>query len=282
MISERNIYVSERGRRHGRAAVFSLIVCALLFIGACASINQTLGLGTAEKTKQLKVGMKYERVEALLGKPEWSKNVKSQRVVRWNLHELWRGWVPYDMVFDGTKQTLISWSVNEKDYNSYQEALIQMFGTDSGGAAGTAGEQAPAASDKPASTPQKTVAKAPPAAQSTGLMRQMAGTWYSFSGSGLGYSGGTERRVILCPDGAYYSSSESGYSSGAGTGDAWGTASQGRDRGTWRIQGTVSQGTIVTTAPDGSDTVYQYQSCGSGCYYFGGTKFAYEGPANCP
>jgi len=44
------------------------------------------------------------------------------------------------------------------------------------------------------------------------LMHQMAGVYYSFSSAGPSSSGGTERKVTLCPNGTYYSGSESGYS----------------------------------------------------------------------
>ncbi len=114
------------------------------------------------------------------------------------------------------------------------------------------------------------------------LMRQMAGEYYSFSSAGLSYSGGTERRVTLCPDGTYYSGTESSYSAGAGTSDAWGAASQRSGRGTWKVQGNVNQGLLTTIEPSGEATEYQYQRCGGGCIYFGDTKFAFAGPAKCP
>jgi hypothetical protein len=117
--------------------------------------------------------------------------------------------------------------------------------------------------------------------QDGGLIAQMSATYYSFTSSGGGHSGGTERRVVLCPDGRYYTSTESGYSSGAGTGGAWGTASQKGSQGTWRVVGNVQKGTLTTITSDGRPTEYRYQSCGKGCYYFGSNKFAVEGPARC-
>jgi hypothetical protein len=66
-------------------------------------------------------------------------------------------------------------------------------------------------------------------------MAQMSATYYSFTSSGGGHSGGTERRVVLCPDGRYYSGSESGYSSGAGTGGCTGySKSKGQP---WDMEG---------------------------------------------
>lgn len=114
------------------------------------------------------------------------------------------------------------------------------------------------------------------------LMQQMSGNYYSFSSAGLSYSGGTERKVILCPDGTYYSATESSYSAGAGTADAWGIARQGGDRGTWRVRGNVNEGVLTTIGPDGKATEYRYQRCGGDCIYIGNTKFAVSTPANCP
>jgi hypothetical protein len=114
------------------------------------------------------------------------------------------------------------------------------------------------------------------------LMQQMAGSYYSFSSAGPYSSGGTERRVTLCPNGTYYSGSESGYSGGAGTGGAWGSASQQSGRGTWRVQGNVNQGILTTIDSSGKPTEYRYQRCGGDCIYIGNTKFAVAGPANCP
>jgi hypothetical protein len=114
------------------------------------------------------------------------------------------------------------------------------------------------------------------------LMRQMAGVYYSFSSAGLSYSGGTERRITLCPNGTYYSGSESSYSAGAGTGGAWGAASQQSGRGTWRVRGNINQGILTTIDANGKPTEYRYQRCGGDCIYLGNTKFAVAGPANCP
>ena len=87
--------------------------------------------------------------------------------------------------------------------------------------------------------------------------------------------------MTLCPDGTYYSGSESSYSAGAGTGGAWGTASQRVDRGTWRVQGNINQGLLTTIDSNGKATEYRYQRCGGDCIYFGNTKFAIAGAANC-
>ena len=86
----------------------------------------------------------------------------------------------------------------------------------------------------------------------------------------------------LCPNGTYYSGSESGYSGGAGTAGAWGSASQRSGRGTWRVKGNVNEGVLTTIDSSGKSTEYRYRRCGGDCIYIGNTKFAVAGPANCP
>jgi len=254
---------------HRREIALIAAMSVILLLSGCATMGESAGLGTADKAAQLKPGMKYEQVEALLGKPESSKTIKGQQIVRWNLHEYWKGWVPYDMVFDARKKTLVSWSANEKELQASQQKWTSMLGA-SGSAEGRAKAQSSGG------------ATAASGASDTGLMRQMSATYYSFSSAGVGSSGGTERRVVLCPDGTYHSGSESGYSGGAGTAGAWGSASQRKGQGTWRIVGSAQRGTLTTISSDGTPTEYPYRSCGQGCYYFGNTKFAVEGPARCP
>ena len=243
-------------------AVFPVLWIVSFCLCGCGG---ALGLDSAQKTNQLRPGMTYQEVVGMLGEPESSQNVQGKWVVRWSLHEYWKGWIPYDMEFDAKKKTLIAWSANEQEYQRRQQQQAQQWeqqvgAASSGGAGGAAAATGP-------SDPQ--------------LMQQMAGNYYSFSSAGVGYSGGTERKVTLCPDGTYYSATESGYSGGAGTAGAWGAASQGGVRGTWRIQGNLQQGTMVTVDSSGKATTYRYERCGSDCVYFGNNKFAYAGPASC-
>jgi hypothetical protein len=184
-------------------------------------------------------------------------------IVRWNLQEMWKGYVPYDMVFNPKDQTLISWSANEEDFERKQEQLKEVV---------TVVEEASNEQSGNAS------ATGPNDAQ---LMQQFSGLYYSFSAVGGGQTGGTERKVSLCPDGTFREYSETGYSADAGTANAWGSASQGGNTGTWRIVGNMNKGTITTVSADGKATEYPFSRCGSDCVYFGNTKFALAGPPQC-
>jgi len=127
----------------------------------------------------------------------------------------------------------------------------------------------------------ESTADAPAGPNDAGLMQAMAAEYYSFSGS-------TERKVMLCPDGRYFNASESGYSGtfrdtgGYQTG-AWGAAGQKSGGGRWVIQGTGQQGTITLTAGDGSRSQVRYQATGErGCFTFNGNTFCVSGAARCP
>ena len=103
------------------------------------------------------------------------------------------------------------------------------------------------------------------------LATQIAGVWW-------GYSGSTERKIGLCPDGSYHDYSESGYSgqthdSGGYQTGAWGAAGQRAGSGTWTIQGDTQQGTIYVRYNNGNQTTLQYRQCGDiGCLLFNGNK----------
>lgn len=115
---------------------------------------------------------------------------------------------------------------------------------------------------------------------STDLLRYFAGTYYGFTGGSV-TSGGIERRFVICSNGQFYYSSESGYSGGAGTSGAWGVASQSGDAGTWSIKGSKTSGSIVLTYSNGNTNIVNFQVCGDGCIYFNNIKYAYEKPAMC-
>jgi hypothetical protein len=103
------------------------------------------------------------------------------------------------------------------------------------------------------------------------LAQQIAGTWW-------GYSGSTERKIGLCPGGAYRQFSESGYS-GRGSDSlgnptmAWGTASQGSSTGTWTISGSTQSGTIHVSYSNGRSAALRYRQIGDpGCLDIDGNR----------
>ncbi len=244
----------------------SLFILSLA-LRSCSS-TKTMALNSIQLTSQLRPGMSYSEVESILGKPKSSQVIDDKWIARYNLQEMWKGYIPYDMVFNASDQTLISWSENKKAWEENQAQLKLV--ADEVSKQATANTQAAQATGGGA---------APPAFENDKLLMQyFAGSYYSFSAVGGGQTGGSERKMSLCPDGKFNSSFESGYSGGSGS---WGTAAQGGGAGTWRITGTKTSGTIVTIDRSGKPTTYNFKVCGDGCIYFGNTKFAYAGAPDC-
>jgi hypothetical protein len=112
------------------------------------------------------------------------------------------------------------------------------------------------------------------------MTQAIAGEYYSYAGS-------TEKKLMFCPEGTFFDSSESSYS-GTGTDSlgnqnmAWGAAGQKQGSGQWAIQGTPQNGTITLVYKGGKRVEVKYQAGPEkGCYKFDGTVFCYSGPARC-
>lgn len=103
------------------------------------------------------------------------------------------------------------------------------------------------------------------------LQQQIAGVWW-------GYSGSTERKIGLCPDGSFRQYTESGYSgrmsdSGGYQTGAWGTANQSSGSGSWNIEGNTEAGTIYVRYQNGSTAAIRYRQVGArGCLDFDGNR----------
>jgi len=101
------------------------------------------------------------------------------------------------------------------------------------------------------------------------LQGQIAGIWW-------GYSGSTERKIGLCPNGTYMDYSESSYSGSSYNqyGDqvgAWGAANQSGGQGSWTIQGDTQSGTIYVQYSNGQNIQMRYSQIGDpGCLSFDG------------
>ncbi len=111
---------------------------------------------------------------------------------------------------------------------------------------------------------------APAGPNDEALAAEMAGTWW-------GYSGSTETKVGLCPDGSFSDFSESGYSGtmsdgGGNQTGAWGNASQSGGQGSWVIQGTNREGTISVRYNNGNTkNIKYYLANDDGCFKFNGS-----------
>ena len=204
------------------AVLAGFCIVVLVFVITSCGSTKTMALNSVQLTSQLKPGMSYSEVESILGQPRSTQVVNDQLIARWNLQEMWRGYIPYDMVFRAEDQTLVSWGENTKAFEQQQQQLKVV--------ADELEKQQPATGGTVSGG--NVLAPSPAFENDAALMNYFEGMYYSFSAVGGGNTGGTERKMSLCPDGKFRINSESGYSGGG-----WGTASQGGDRGTWRIAG---------------------------------------------
>jgi len=137
----------------------------------------------------------------------------------------------------------------------------------------------------PGSAPPANTGKtAPPGAgpgslNNSELAAEISGIWW-------GYSGSTERKIGLCPQGRYHDYTESSYSGSSkdslgNPSTAWGTANQKGSVGTWSIQGNYQEGIISVRQPDGNESSIRYKQCGEpGCLFFNGHKLCRTGRCN--
>ena len=98
---------------------------AFAVLTACAGSGG--GLGSVSKTNQLSPGMKSDQVKAVLGEPSQTQFVSDKWVWKYSLHELWKGFIPYYMVFGRDTQILEQWFADEAEYMRQQQLWLQAF-----------------------------------------------------------------------------------------------------------------------------------------------------------
>lgn len=237
-----------------------LMVGMVLFLSACASI----GMNSVEKLEGLSPGMSSEQVVEVLGEPESTQMTDEKLVLEYTLHQNWKGFVPYIVVFDRDTRRLEGWFEDEEGYQENQarmgetfQPLLEQAQSQGGGAAAPAGPNDPV------------------------LQLWITGNYYYFSSSAV-VSASSERSLTLCSDGRFRESGEFSASSG-GAATGWGSASQGGNGGTWSISGDRQSGTISLSFGGGGSKNIRYQvgSQEEQTMYFDGTMYAYAGVADC-
>jgi len=111
------------------------------------------------------------------------------------------------------------------------------------------------------------------------LMQWIAAEYYSYQSS-------TERKLMLCPNGIFYDSSESSYSGnfsdgGGNNTGGWGNASNDSGSGKWGIQGNQQSGTITFSYKNGNTNKANYRAIGDNCFIIDGVKYCYAGKPRC-
>jgi hypothetical protein len=106
----------------------SILFCILIsFTTSCATIEEEAGFNAAQKTLSLRPGMSYPEVVRILGKPKSSIFNESEWQVNYSLHEYWKGWVPYVLIFDKKTLQLKTWMADEETYQKNQLMWMQVL-----------------------------------------------------------------------------------------------------------------------------------------------------------
>ena len=102
---------------------FFLASLVLSLLSACAGTGG--GLGSVSKTNQLLPGMKPAEVRMVLGEPSQTQFISDKWVWKYSLHEPWKGFIPYYMVFGRESQSLEQWFADEAEYMRQQQLWLQ-------------------------------------------------------------------------------------------------------------------------------------------------------------
>ena len=100
-----------------------IIFTLFIMLAGCAGTGG--GLGSVSKTNQLVPGMTLDQVKSIMGEPSQSQFVADKWVLKYSLHQYWKGWVPYYLAFDKKTQKLDSWYADENEYLRQQQLWLQ-------------------------------------------------------------------------------------------------------------------------------------------------------------
>lgn len=226
--------------KHARLLLLPVMAAALLIAG-CAGFEFDSG----KKIAQLREGMAYAEVVALLGQPEMTQLQQGRFTARWSLHVMWKGNVPHDLEFNAKTRRLVAWSANEEEYQKSQQRLAATFGV---------------STDAPGT-------ENPAASGGAHWAKELQGRELMQSGNTNSSGQYSKRMMILCRNGTYRTSSNSGNHGGGLFLD-----SRGGSAGRWQASGPANAGTLVLRANNGSQQRYRVNISDEG-FYLDGTKW---------
>jgi hypothetical protein len=102
-----------------------LFFTSILLSAGCAGSGG--GLGSISKTNQLSPGMKPSQVRSILGDPSQTQFISNKWVWKYSLHEPWKGFIPYYLVFSRNSQVLEQWFADEAEYERQQQLWLKAF-----------------------------------------------------------------------------------------------------------------------------------------------------------
>lgn len=88
-------------------------------------LSGCVSLGNIKKTNDLLPGMTMSEVKCILGQPSQTQFIGDKLVWKYNLHQYWKGWVPYYLAFDKESKKLDSWFADEQEYFRNQKLWLE-------------------------------------------------------------------------------------------------------------------------------------------------------------
>ena len=71
-------------------------------------------------TNRLAPGMSAAQVRNMMGEPSQTQFIADKWVWKYSLHQPWKGFIPYYLVFGSESQQLEGWVANEQEYMQQQ------------------------------------------------------------------------------------------------------------------------------------------------------------------
>ena len=100
-----------------------VLIMNLLILNGCAGAGG--GLNSISKTNQLMPGMNANNVKNILGSPSQTQFIAEKWVWKYSLHQVWKGFVPYYLIFGKDDNKLKSWYADEAEYMRMQQLWLQ-------------------------------------------------------------------------------------------------------------------------------------------------------------
>ena len=83
-----------------------------------------MGMNSVQKLNSLSPGMTVEEVKAILGEQYSTQLSEDALILKFTLHENWKGFVPYYFTFDKESDKLVSWQADEAEYHRKSRMVI--------------------------------------------------------------------------------------------------------------------------------------------------------------
>ena len=102
-----------------------IFITILILFSTIFSLNGCANICSMEKTNQLEPGMSTGQVKGIMGDPDSTQFKSNKWVWKYSLHQEWKGFVPYYLVFGKSSKQLESWFADENEYYRQQSLWLQ-------------------------------------------------------------------------------------------------------------------------------------------------------------